>query len=264
MRFGLRSGIVVVAVTCALLQQMATTYTLAAYIGIFGVSSLLLPAFLRRHIPWDKSVLYATVGSVVATVAMIFAAVVVSGTGLHDLINQMIQSEVQQAMQIYRDTGFTEAQLQEMQQVMDGMAGFIRESFYGLYVVSLLVIQVLCLLLLQRFKGNSYQISGIPFPRWRVPAVVIWLLIASGFSLLIPVDIVAMIGRNLLIILLPLYFLQGMAVVSSFMQKKPYPPMVKGLIYLLLLILNPLPIIITCAGVFDLWIDFRRPRQKSI
>jgi len=264
MRFGLRSGIIVVAVTCALLQQMATTYTLAAYIGIFGVSSLLLPAFLRRHIPWDKSVLYSTVGSVVATVAMIFAAVVVSGTGLHDLINQMIQSEVQQAMQIYRDTGFTEAQLQEMQQVMDGMAGFIRESFYGLYVVSLLVIQVLCLLLLQRFKGNSYQISGIPFPRWRVPAVVIWLLIASGFSLLIPVDIVAMIGRNLLIILLPLYFLQGMAVVSSFMQKKPYPPMVKGLIYLLLLILNPLPIIITCAGVFDLWIDFRRPRQKSI
>ena len=264
MRFGLRSGVVVVVVTCALLQQLATTYTLAAYIGIFGVSSLLLPAFLRRHIPWDKSIFYATVGSVVATVAMLFAAVIVSGAGLHDLINQMILSEVQQAMQIYRDTGFTEAQLQEMQQVMDGMAGFIRESFYGLYVVSLLVIQVLCLLLLQRFKGNSYRISGTSFPHWRVPAVVIWLLIAAGFSLLVPVDVVALIGRNLLIILLPLYFLQGMAVVSSFMQKKPYPPVVKGLIYLLLLILNPLPIIITCAGVFDLWIDFRRPRQKSI
>ena len=264
MRFGLRSGIVVVVVTSALLQQLATTYTLAAYIGIFGVSSLLLPAFLRRHIPWDKSVLYATVGSVVATLAMIFAAVIVSGTGLSDLISQMVQSEVQQAMQIYRDTGFTEAQLQEMQQVMDGMAGFIRESFYGLYVVSLLVIQVLCLLLLQRFKGNSYRIEGMLFPLWRVPSGVIWLLISAGFSLLVPVDVVAMVGRNLLIILLPLYFLQGMAVVSSFLQKKPYPPLVKGLIYLLLLILNPLPIIITCAGVFDLWIDFRRPRQKSI
>ncbi len=264
MRFGLRAGIVVVVVTSALLQQLATTYTLAAYIGIFGIGSLLLPAFLRRHIPWDRSVFFATVGSAVVTAAMIFAAVILSGTSLHDLIDQMINSEVQQAMQIYRDTGFTETQLQEMQQVMDGMAGFIKESFYGLYVVSLLVIQALCLLLMQRFKGDSYRISGVPFPQWRVPAGIIWLLIAAGFSLLVPVDVVAMVGRNLLIILLPLYFLQGMAVVSSFLQKKPYPPLVKGLIYLLLLILNPLPIIITCAGVFDLWIDFRRPRQKSI
>ncbi len=264
MRFGLRSGIVVVVVTSALLQQLATTYTLAAYLGIFGIGSLLLPAFLRREVSWDRSVFYATVGSAVVTAAMILAAVVQSGTGLHDLINQMINSEVQQAMQIYRDTGFTEAQLKEMQQVMDGMAGFIKESFYGLYVVSLLVVQILCLMLLQRFKGNSYQIAGVPFSQWRVPAVVIWVLIAAGFALLVPVDIVAVIGRNLLIILLPLYFLQGMAVVSSFLQKKPYPPLAKGLIYLLLLILNPLPIIITCAGVFDLWIDFRRPRQKSI
>lgn len=264
MRFGLRSGIVIVVVTSALLQQLATTYTLAAYIGIFGISSLLLPTFLRRNIPWDRSVFYATIGSVVVTAVMIIAAVLSTGTNLHELTNQMVQSEVQQAMQIYRDTGFTEAQLQDMQQVMDGMASFIKESFYGLYVVSLLFIQTLSLLLLQRFKRESYRISGTPFPQWRVPARVIWLLIASGFSLLVPIDLVALIGRNLLIVLLPLYFLQGMAVVSNFMQKKPYPPLVKGLIYMLLLILNPLPIIITCAGVFDLWIDFRRPRQKSI
>ena len=264
MRFGLRAGIVIVVVTSALLQQLATTYTLTAYIGIFGIGSLLLPAFLRRHIPWDRSLFLATAGAVVATAAMLLVAVVSSGTSLHDLINQMVQSEVQQAMQIYKNTGFTASQLQEMQQVMDGMAGFIKESFFGLYVVSLLAIQGICLLLLQRFKGRSYQISGIPLSQWRVPAGFIWLLIAAGFSLLVPIDIVALVGQNLLIVLLPLYFLQGMAVVNNFMQKKPYPPLVKGLIYLLLLILNPLPIIITCAGVFDLWIDFRRPRQKSI
>ncbi len=264
MRFGLRAGIVIVVVTSALLQQLATTYTLAAYIGIFGAGSLLLPAFLRRRIPWDRSVLYATAGAAIVTVVMILAAVAATETSLHVLLDQMVQTEVQQAMQIYQDTGFNEAQLQEMQQVVDGMAGFIRQNFYGLYGVSLLFIQVLSLLLLQGFRKNSYRISGPPFSQWRVPAPLIWLLIATGFSLLIPVDSVALVGRNILIVLLPLYFLQGMAVVNSFLQKKPYPPLAKGLIYLLLLILNPLPIIITCAGVFDLWIDFRRPRQKSI
>lgn len=264
MRFGLRSGIVVVVVTSALLQQLATTYTLAAYLGIFGVGSLLLPLFLRQKLSWDRAVLYATLGSAAATAMMILVAVVANGINIQTLIDQMIQSEVDQAMQIYRDTGFSDSQLQNMQQVVDGLGEFIGQNFYGLYLASLLGIQTFCLLILQRLKGSQYRISGIPFARWRLPAGLIWLLIGAGFFLLLPIETVSLIGRNLLVVLLPLYFLQGMAVVNSFLQKKPYPPVVKGLIYLLLLILNPLPIIITCAGVFDLWIDFRRPRQKNI
>ena len=264
MRFGLRSGIIVVVVTSALLQQLATTYTLAAYLGIFGVGSLLLPLFLRQKLSWDRAVLYATLGSAAATAMMILVAVVANGINIQTLIDQMIQSEVDQAMQIYRDTGFSDSQLQNMQQVVDGLGEFIAQNFYGLYLASLLGIQTFCLLILQRLKGSQYRISGIPFARWRLPAGLIWLLIGAGFFLLLPIETVSLIGRNLLVVLLPLYFLQGMAVVNSFLQKKPYPPVVKGLIYLLLLILNPLPIIITCAGVFDLWIDFRRPRQKNI
>ena len=264
MRFGLRSGIIVVIVTSALLQQLATTYTLAAYLGVFGVGSLLLPLFLRRQVPWDRAVLYATVGSAVATALMILLTVISSGINIQALIDQMIQAEVDQAMQIYRDTGFSASQLDNMQQVVDGLGEFIGKNFYGLYLASLLAIQTFCLLFLQRVKGSQYSIAGIPFARWRLPAGLIWLLIAAGSILLLPVEPVSLIGRNLLVVLLPLYFLQGLAVVNSFLQKKPYPPLVKGLIYLLLLILNPLPIIITCAGVFDLWIDFRRPRQKKI
>lgn len=264
MRFGLKSGIVVVAVTAALLLQVSTAYTLFAYLGIFGVGSLLLPMFLRQKLPWDRALLYATIGSAIATAVMMFVAVAAAGINIQTLIDQMIRSEVDQAMQIYQDTGFSESQLQNMQQIVDGLAGFIGESFYGLYLASILVVQTFCLLLLQRIKGSWYQITGAPFASWRLPSGLIWVLIVAGFTLLVPVNAISLIGRNLLVVLLPLYFFQGMAVVTSFLQKKSYPPLVKGLIYLLLLILNPLPIIITCVGVFDLWINFRRPRQKNI
>ena len=176
----------------------------------------------------------------------------------------MIQAEVDQAMQIYGDAGINQTQLQEMQVIMDGMAGFITRCFYGLYLASILVVQASCLFLLQRLQGSWYEIVGTPFARWQLPPRLIWGLILAGFLWLMPVEVVSVVGLNLLVVLLPLYFLQGMAVVSSFLQKKPYPPLVKGLIYLLSLIFNPLPIIITCVGVFDLWIDFRRPRQKNI
>lgn len=264
MRFGLRAGIVVVVVTGALLLQLATTYTLLAYLGIFGVGSLLLPLFLRQQLPWDRAVLYTTIGSAAVTAVMMLIAVAAAGINIQTLIDQMIQVEVDQAMQIYRNSGFSESQLQNMQQIVDGLGEFIGKSFYGLYLASILAVQTFCLLLLQRLKGSWYQISGAPFAYWRLPAGLIWMLIAAGFMLLLPVEVVSSVGRNVLVVLLPLYFLQGMAVVNNFLQKKTYPPLVKGLIYLLLLILNPLPIIITCAGIFDLWIDFRRPRQKKI
>ena len=72
------------------------------------------------------------------------------------------------------------------------------------------------------------------------------------------------IATNLFYIIMLCYFFQGMAVVNSYMKRKAYPPLVKGLIYTLLLILNPLPIVVTSVGVFDLWVDFRKPRQKNI
>ena len=81
---------------------------------------------------------------------------------------------------------------------------------------------------------------------------------------MVPVALVDKIGYSLLVVLLPLYFLQGMAVVNNFLRRKAYPPLMKGLIYTLLLLLNPLQIVVTSVGVFDLWVDFRRPRQRNI
>lgn len=264
LRYDLRSGIVVVAVTSLLLLQLATTYTLAAYLGMFGIGSLLLPFFLQRQTSWDRAAGYATLGSAVATVVMLLVAVIISGVNLQALIDQMIQAEVDQAMQVYSDAGFSASQLQQMQQVVDGMAEFIGKSFYGLFLAALLAIQSLTLLVLQWLKKDHYRFAGIAFDRWRLPPVLIWVLIAAGFALFVPLEAVNLLGRNALAVVLPLYFFQGMAVVNSFLRRKTYPPAIKGLIYLLLLILNPLPIIITSVGVFDLWVDFRRPRQKNI
>ena len=264
MRYGLRTGIVVVVVVSLLLLQLAPVYTLATYLGFFGIGSLLLPFLLQQRQPWDRAVFLSVVGS--ALVSSMMALMVIQGSEIRFelLVDQLIQAEVDQAMLIYRDSGFSESQLLEMQGIIDGLAGFIQKSFYGLYLAGALVVQALCLLILQRLKKNHYLIAGTSFVSWRLPAGLIWILILSGFALLAPFEALALTGRNLLAVLLPLYFLQGLAVVSSFLQRKAYSPPIKGLIYALLFILNPLPLIITGVGVFDLWIDFRRPRKKDI
>ena len=54
-----------------------------------------------------------------------------------------------------------------------------------------------------------------------------------------------------------------MAVVAAWMLRRGIPPFVRGLIYVLTLLLNPLPVIVTGVGIFDLWADFRKPRPKK-
>lgn len=263
MRFGLRAGVIVVAVVSLLLLQLAPVYTLATYLGVFGVGSLLLPFLLRQGQSWDKALLVSVSGVALVTATMMLIVVVNNGVHLEQLIDQLIKAEVDQAMEIYRQSGFEGTQLEELGQVLDGIADFVRQSFYGLYLAGVLAVQLLSLLFLQRFKRDHYQIAGAEFSRWRLPALLIWGLIVAGFAVFIPQPQVALIGRNLLAVLLLLYFLQGMAVVNSFLLRKAYPPLLKGLIYVMLVILNPLPLIITGVGVFDLWVDFRRPGIKK-
>jgi len=264
MRFGPSAAAVVVAVVSLLLLQLAPINSLAAYVGLFGSGSLMLPVLLRRRLPWDRAVFYTALGATAVMLAMAAAAVIASGTDLNAVIDKLVRAEVDQALQVYRSAGLSGSQLQQMQKLVEQIGHFIQQTFYGLFLAGVLAIQLLSLLFLHWLNKGHYQIYGTPFARWRLPVYLIWVLIAAGFSLLVPLPPLSLVGRNLLAALLPLYFLQGLAVVSSFLLRKKYPPALKGLIYLLVFILNPLPLIITGVGVFDLWIDFRRPRKKDI
>jgi len=264
MRFGMRVGFLAVVLVCLLLSLLVPFHSLVAYLGLFGFSSLLLPLLLRRGLAWDSSVALTVFVVTLAALVFFTTYLLVSGEAPGALIDQYLQAEIEQAMQVYQGAGLSDSQLQEMEEIARQVADFIRSTFFGLYVAGILTVQLLTLLLLQRFKKDNYQIAGTPFVAWRLPAPLIWVLILAGFSMLVPQDSLQLVARNGLAILLPLYFLQGLAVVNSFLQKKAYPPVLKGMIYLMVFVFNPLPLIVTGVGVFDLWIDFRRPRNKEI
>lgn len=264
LRFGMRTGYVTVVSVGLALSLLIPFYSLIAYFGLFGFSSLLLPWLLQRRVIWDLSVALTVIAVTTAALFFVTAYLLISGEPFGVLIDQYLQAEIELAMQTYQDAGLSEEQLGQMAEIARQVADFIRKTFFGLYVAGTLAVQLLTLSLLQRFKGKSYRIAGASFASWRLPAILIWFLILSGFGVLVPQEHLHLIARNSLVVLLPLYFLQGLAVVNSFLQRKAYPPVLKGMIYLMVFIFNPLPLIVTGVGVFDLWIDFRRPRKKDL
>jgi uncharacterized protein YybS (DUF2232 family) len=262
MRYKLYNSFVVVIVTALLLLQMSTVYALMGYLSMFGIASVVLPYLLKKPIFWDRAVFLSTLSCFVAVALILIGTMAANHTSVKVVLDQIVQTEVEQALEVYQAAGIDESQLQQVEQVIHGMATFVTEHVVGIFIVAAMSVQFFCLWLLHLFKRRDYQIFGTPFVHWKLPSGLIWGLILAGFASVVPVDVVRLIGRNLLVVMLPLYFLQGLAILSSFMQRKQYPVALKGLIYALMLILNPLQIVITAVGVFDLWIDFRRPRTK--
>ena len=88
-------------------------------------------------------------------------------------------------------------------------------------------------------------------------------VILSGFIVAFADGLLATVALNLLVILLPVYFLQGLAVIDCFFRRKAFSPVIRTIGYLLLTLVNPLPMLVTGIGVFDLWADFRKPREPE-
>jgi MFS family permease len=92
---------------------------------------------------------------------------------------------------------------------------------------------------------------------WSAPEFWVWGLIAAGAMTLVG-DNVALVGYNLLIPMVMVYFLQGMAIIQNLFEARSAPRMMRTVLYALIFLqLNTMVIFVAVAGAFDQWLDYR-------
>jgi uncharacterized protein YybS (DUF2232 family) len=74
----------------------------------------------------------------------------------------------------------------------------------------------------------------------------------------LPVTDIRLIGVNGLLVLLTIYFIQGIAIVSFFFEKKKLPRAIRVILYLMIALQQLFLLVIICIGLFDMWINFRK------
>jgi len=114
--------------------------------------------------------------------------------------------------------------------------------------------------ILLRFKWGEPE---PPLYYWSTPEWLIFPVLAMGFLLLVPVQLVRLASMNLLLVLALLYFFQGLAVIAAWFQRFRVPLIVRCIGYPLMF-LHPLFLLaITTLGLCDIWLDFRRLHQPK-
>ncbi len=116
---------------------------------------------------------------------------------------------------------------------------------------------------------NALSNAGILRPNltmlagWKAPDFFIWIFIISGGLNFIPNEDINFIGLNSFLIICFIYLLQGFAIVSFIFQSKNVPIYFRFLFYFFIAVQQFLMIPIATAGLFDIWVDFRKFFRKD-
>jgi uncharacterized protein YybS (DUF2232 family) len=128
------------------------------------------------------------------------------------------------------------------------------------------VVVGLFLIALTNYFGARLALRGWqfrPFAEEAVPDHLVWGVIAAGLMLVSQHEIPERVGLNLLMVLTPLYAIQGLAVLRHFFQKARLPRPLQGVGFGLFLLQPLLLIAAACLGLSDLWADFRKIRRAA-
>jgi uncharacterized protein YybS (DUF2232 family) len=111
-------------------------------------------------------------------------------------------------------------------------------------------------------RGLSYPDFGT-LNLWKSPDWLIWVLIGCGGLILMPGTTLKVMGLNGLLVLLLIYFFQGIAIVSFFFEKKKLPRLLRIFLYSLIAIQQVVLLVIIGLGVFDMWLNFRKINSEE-
>jgi uncharacterized protein YybS (DUF2232 family) len=234
-----------------------------AFLFELGLVGLILPEAFEMNLSVEKTV-GITAGAVISTGTVILALYsLLSTTSPWAVVSDYLEKSVKLALVMYREVDASGEKIDILAQSLEGIVYLMLRIIPAIVIVTTLFV-VWSNLLLARFLLRSKQLFCPDFGKlnqWKAPEHLIWAAIGSGGLLLFGHPGIKMLGINGLIVIMMIYFFQGIAIVSFYFEKKEFPKVLRAVLYSLIALQQLLLLVVIAVGFFDMWIDFRRTRK---
>jgi uncharacterized protein YybS (DUF2232 family) len=234
----------------------------AGFFATIGVGSAAMSVMLERRRPFEHIVVVSA-GLMVLVGALLALAAVGSpqelAQALHrDLLDMMTRSE-----KFYGVAGLDASLSPDVRgRVIDTLVRLMP----ALMVVSAALIALANLAVFWRISGRQQRVGYALFGElalWSTPEWLIWVLLVTGFGLFIPLPPLSTAALNCFVCVVAVYFCHGLAIMAFYFRRLAMPSFARGLVYFITVVQPVLALLVCTAGVFDLWIDFRRLKPSS-
>jgi hypothetical protein len=230
-------------------------------LGEMLLMGVLLTVFQNRGLTPSRAIIYTVVALNLLGLLYLVGEAYLSGTTLPALLAQKSQELVGLLNKVFGGAEGSQG-LRFMDPPADWQELVVR-VLPGLVIINTGLMALINVILSRQL---AFILGwGRPEPPlffWSVPEWLIFVVLGSGFLLLVPVKWLRLVCLNFIMVLGLLYFCQGVAVIAAWFHRLRLPRFLRLMGYPLMF-LHPLFLVIITLGLMDLWIDFRRLNQPK-
>ncbi len=244
----------------ALVLTFLGSITSVPVLLISGFIGIILSEILRKNYSIEKTVLYPVTVLITLWLLFIVSLSLVTGKQPWHLIEDYIGKNIQESINFYTQLDIPSEQIAPIKDNVKQITVFFTHIFPALFLVSVsFTVWINTLAAREIFLKN-----GIAYPDfgnlscWKAPERLIWLLIAGGVMLIIPIEWTKFLGLNILIVCLFIYLLHGLSIISFIFRTKNVHRLFRIPCYFFIFAQQYIILVVIAAGIVDLWIDFRK------
>jgi len=208
----------------------------------------------------EKTMLYASSAVLLTAIVCLLFYSQAFNTGIIALVSEYVVKNLELTLMLYENMGVSEENIQMISGSLENIQYVLIRIIPAIVVASTFFVSWTCLLIAKpmlRSKELFYPAFG-SLNLWKAPDILIWGLIGSGFALFLPHKTLKIIGLNVLLILMTIYFFQGIGIVSFYFEKKQFSRMLRFFLYSLIALQQILLLLVIGLGIFDMWLNFRK------
>lgn len=176
------------------------------------------------------------------------------------LLTRNLEEAFRQTLSLHSPEALSPANLAEMEALASRLVRVLVALIPGIFASVILLLHWWNLLVGRRFPCLWGGVAPGPdkLDQWGMPYTWVWVTIAGGILALLPIEALAVVGANLLVIMSSIHFLQGIAVMASVFRQRAVPRPLRAVIYALVFLQQVFLLAVMVIGLFDVWFDFRK------
>jgi uncharacterized protein YybS (DUF2232 family) len=229
------------------------------------VIGFILGELIESNHSIEKTILYATGAVWISGLTGLTVYSTLSGESIYAVVSAYIAKNLELAMVLYQNMGMSDENIALIDRFLLEIRPFIVQIIPAMVTASTLFVAWTNLLIARPLlKSRSLFCPDFgPLNMWKAPEFLVWAVIGCGLALFIPVAIINTIGKNGLLIMMTVYFFQGIAIVAFYFEKKRFPRIVRFFLYTLIALQHLILLAVIGLGFFDMWINFRRLGKQT-
>ncbi len=266
LQHGKTAGLISVGAVVFLLAWMVGVEAAMGFAAAYALVVILLAEGIRFQMPPEKTIGVAALSATVLSGALIWMALTGENQTPLEFFQSQLQISADEYLKALKESGTPEDELEFMKGVAEKYTPMMARAMFGVLAVGSLITAALNYVLVRalwlRFYADSYFEDSEP-ANWVLPDQAVWGFIGSAAALFLGDGVLKLAGMNFFIVMLALYFFQGLAITSSILKAKRAHPAIAILVILLVFTQPLLMGLVIGLGLFDVWVDFRKIRPQS-